>query len=299
MTPSSSPPLEDIREYYRTVGPFLDLEQAKRKDGDFWRAIVREHDRPLVLELGAGNGRATRYLAPSAAGVIGLDVVPEFLAAARDRLRGENVLLVLADMRAVPARGPFDLVVAANDPFVHVAKADDREGVLRWIADNLRPNGRFILDAHWLAPEARREAESSGGRARERTLGDPSDGLSVRESWRCERGSMRCTARYEYLRGGRLVGEATLEGVLWSPAEVSERFARAGLTVRAIWGSYERDPFDPGSSRRLVVEAVPGAGWHRRSGLAPADRPVLRPPRVSNREGRPGDAHRAGPVPPV
>ena len=55
----STSDLNDIREYYGTVGRFLDLEQTKRNDSEFWQSLVRESDEPKVLELGAGNGRVT------------------------------------------------------------------------------------------------------------------------------------------------------------------------------------------------------------------------------------------------
>ena len=88
--------------------------------------------------------------------MVALDVVADSLAQARKRLRRfKHVFFVLGDMRVIPVQGPFDLVVAANDPFVHMSRKKDRQCALGALARSLRTGGRFILDTHWLVPSAR------------------------------------------------------------------------------------------------------------------------------------------------
>ena len=83
--------------------------------------------------------------------MVALDVVADSLAQARKRLRRfKHVFFVLGDMRVIPVQGPFDLVVAANDPFVHMSRKKDRQCALGALARSLRTGGRFILDTHWL-----------------------------------------------------------------------------------------------------------------------------------------------------
>lgn len=257
MSGPSKSHLDDVRSYYRTVGRFLELEQANRNDGVFWETVVDEENSPAILELGTGNGRATIHLAPGAGRLVGLDAVESSLKEGRRRLREHtHVHFVLADIRAIPLSSRFDLVVAANDPFVHMSRDADRDLALKLVAEHLRPGGRFILDAHWLPLSARREAETPDGRIRERPLGKSDDGLTVRETWRCDRDTLHCFARYEYLANGERIGTAAFQGRLWSPGEIDERFQRAGLNVRSVWGSYDRDPWDARDSRRFVVQAV-------------------------------------------
>src|SRR6185503_9649320 len=99
-----------------------------------------------VLEIGAGSGRATALLAAGGADlVVALDLSPDMLARARAALAGlANVRLLRADMRALPLRGAFDLVVAANDPFSHLTAAADRQRALAAAADLLAPDGALV-----------------------------------------------------------------------------------------------------------------------------------------------------------
>src|SRR5690349_18056113 len=110
----------EVEAYYRTIAPIYDAEQAGRDDLDFWRSVGERHRGATILELGAGSGRVTAILAPLARSLVGIDLSPELLRLARTRLDGRpHAHLVQSDMRALPLRGPFDLIVAANDPLSH------------------------------------------------------------------------------------------------------------------------------------------------------------------------------------
>ena len=71
-----------------------------------------------VLDLGCGTGRAfvaLRSRAGAAASVVGLDLTPEMLDAARAAACRSSALLVLADARRLPFRAAvFDTVFAAG-----------------------------------------------------------------------------------------------------------------------------------------------------------------------------------------
>lgn len=249
----------EIREYYRTVGRFLDRELAGRNDAPYWGRRVEELGRPTVLDLGAGTGRVTRLVAPRAQLTVAVDLSEEMLGRARDALRGiPGVHLVLADMRELSLGRVFDLVLAGNDPFVHLASDSDRQRALAMAARHLRPGGLFILDALWLRLEVRRRASRPGGWHRERSLGGNGDELRVTESWTMEPDTLRGRVRYEYRDGERVVGRASFTPRLWSPEEVESRFESAGLRVRRMLGSYDEDPWDPRTASSFIVEAERG-----------------------------------------
>jgi SAM-dependent methyltransferase len=275
----------EIRRYYRSIAPFLDQELADRGDGPFWTWAASHPPSCRVLELGCGTGRATAFLAQAAARVVALDLSLDLLARARGRLAGRrNVALIGADMRRVALRREFDLVVAVDDPFVHLIDGADRDQALRAAALQLAPGGRLILDTAWFPPRQRNQAASPaglviervhpapGGEARtgseanvggEASLGGESgvDGtigeadLTVREQWRCEPGSRLCTARYTYTRDGEIVAESSFRARLWSVAELLRRIRAAGLAPRSLWGDYDRRPWRRATSLRLIVEA--------------------------------------------
>ncbi len=253
----SGAPLADVQEYYRQVLPYLDLELADRGDGELWAA---EAAGCRVLELGCGTGRATAFLARAAGRVVALDLSPELAAVARARLRDQPHVTVLAgDCRQLPlgSGARFDLIVAVDDPLVHLLSGRDRDLVFQNVASHLAPGGRFLLEAAWLSPARRRAAEQPGGLVEKHCA---PHGLAVRESWSCEPATRRCTARFEYEVAGRPAGAASFPARIWSLAELERRSRRAGLAVTALWGDYDRRPWRRASSPRLIAEMRPSGG---------------------------------------
>jgi SAM-dependent methyltransferase len=245
---------EEVQDYYHRILPFFEEELRDRGDGDFWTEAASGS--VAVLEPGAGTGRATAFLARTAGRVVAFDLSPEMAARARRRLADQpHVAVLVADMRELRLRERFDLIAAVDDPFVHLTGDDDRDRAFARISEHLAPGGRFVLDAAWFPPEDREAAAS--GLVRERSA----DGgeLRVREVWCCDPDSRLCTARYEYRQDGRLVGEASFPGRLWSVEELEDRAARAGLTVSRLWGDYDRRSWDRETSPRLIAEMVASA----------------------------------------
>ncbi|HEY4593612.1 MAG TPA: class I SAM-dependent methyltransferase [Thermoanaerobaculia bacterium] len=242
----------EVRDYYREILPFYDLELADRGDGELWAWAASVPPGCRVLELGAGTGRATAALARTAGKVVALELAPEMIAVAHRKLAGRsNVQLVAADMRDSPLRSAFDLVAAIDDPFVHLTEDEDRERAFATAAGHLVPGGRFLLDAAWLAPDQRHAAGNPEGLVKENS---GKGGLSVRETWRCDPTTRRCTASYEYFVQGRRVREASFPARLWSREELEHRARAAGLQIAYLWGDYDRRPWDRATSPRLVAE---------------------------------------------
>ena len=247
-TPSNA---DDVREYYHRVLPFYDAELRERGDEGFWIWAASLPAGCRVLEVGAGTGRATAFLARAAGRVVAFDLSPEMVAVARRRLASQrHVSLLVADLRNARFAERFDLVAAVNDPCVHLTGDADRDRALATMAEHLAPGGRVILDAGWLSPERRRIAEAQG-LVEDR---QPARHLSVRETWRCSTGTRLCTSAFEYRLDGQLNAEASFPARLWSRAELTERCAAAGLVITRLWGDYDRRPWDRNTSPRLIAE---------------------------------------------
>jgi SAM-dependent methyltransferase len=245
----------ELSAYYQLIAPYLDRELADRGDAAFWQWAASERPACRVLELGAGSGRATAFLARAAARVAAFDLLPELVAAARRRLAAcEQVKLFVADMRALRLAARFDLVVAVDDPFAHLLLDGERDRALRAAAAHLAPGGRLILDAAWLSPRARELAMHPQGLAIERFRGGGGGQLRVREEVRCGPGRI-CHSSIEYRRTGELLAVASFRSRLWSLAELGRRCPAAGLEIVSLWGGYDRRPFQRDTSSRLIVEA--------------------------------------------
>jgi SAM-dependent methyltransferase len=246
--------VDDALGYYRTVAPFYDHELAHRGDEELWRTLGRRFAGRWILELGAGTGRATALLASGGATVVGIDLSPEMLTRAGHRLAGErSVHLVLADMRAFAFARPFDLVVAADDPFSHLTTDRDRASALACTAAALTPGGTFVLDALWFSPDG--WAHVDRGRESEREVPFGGRVLRVHEHWRRDGRSRTCTATYSYAVDGYRVAQASFRTRPWTAAELGRAFDAAGLTIGRRWGGYAGEPWDERASPSLVVEA--------------------------------------------
>jgi SAM-dependent methyltransferase len=246
---------DDIRAYYHRVLPFFEQELADRGDADLWTWAAGTPPSCHVLELGAGTGRATSFLARTAGFVVALDLAPELIAVARRRLAGSsNVAFLIADMREVAFRTRFDLVVAVDDPFVHLTRDEDRDRAFTVVSRHLAPDGRFVLDAAWLSPQQRRAAALPEGLMLERS---GRGALEVREVWRCDLDTRVCSACFEYRLRDRPVEHVTFSARLWSTDELEERARAAGLQITRLWGDYDRRPWDRETSPRLIAELRP------------------------------------------
>ena len=241
-----------VREYYHRVLPFFDRELADRGDGELWAWAASAPPGCRVLEIGAGTGRATASLARTAGRVVAFDLAPEMIAVARRRLRDRsNVSLFVADMREIGLRVLFDLVVAVDDPFVHLTEDGDRDRAFTAATRHLLPGGRFLLDAAWFSPEKRHAAGEPGGLVLEHSAGK---GLEVRETWRCDPEARLCSTSFEYRLEGQKVERASFSARLWSREELEHRARAAGLQIAHLWGDYDRRPWDRETSPRLIAE---------------------------------------------
>ncbi|MFI9065972.1 class I SAM-dependent methyltransferase [Streptomyces sp. NPDC053429] len=135
-----------VREFFGARA--ADWDRKFPDDGPaFARAVTESGLRPgeRVLDAGCGTGRALPALraavGPSGT-VIGADLTPQMLAAAREAGRGEAAALLLTDVARLPLRdGVLDAVFAAG----LIAHLPDPESNLTELARVVRPGGRLAL----------------------------------------------------------------------------------------------------------------------------------------------------------
>lgn len=135
-----------VREFFGARA--ADWDRKFPEDGPaFTRAVadfgLRAGDR--VLDAGCGTGRALPALRAAvgpAGTVIGADLTPQMLAAAREAGRDEVATLLLADVARLPLRTEvLDAVFAAG----LIAHLPDPESNLRELARVVRPGGHLAL----------------------------------------------------------------------------------------------------------------------------------------------------------
>jgi SAM-dependent methyltransferase len=104
-----------------------------------------------VLDAGTGTGTLALGIAPHAHEIVGVDLVPELLSAARRLARGQgNVSFVQADVLALPFEPEsFDLA-ASSRTLHHVARP---ELLVSELARVTRPGGRVLLIDQLASPD--------------------------------------------------------------------------------------------------------------------------------------------------
>jgi ubiquinone/menaquinone biosynthesis C-methylase UbiE len=209
------------------------------EDVPFYVELARETEGPLV-ELAVGSGRVAIPVAEATGGpVLGIDTSPAMLAQARERAAAAGVELELreGDMGDLELDEPAGLVYCPFRGLLHVPTWADRRRLFERVAASLRPGGRFAWNAfafdHGIA--ARLDGEHQD---------EP-----VPHSLRYAVGDNRIDIT---LDGG---GTSSL---WWATRnEWLGLIDVAGLEVEALYGDFNRRPFDDESREYVWVTRRP------------------------------------------
>jgi ubiquinone/menaquinone biosynthesis C-methylase UbiE len=212
---------------------------AMTEDVPFYVELAREAEGPIV-ELAVGNGRVAIPVAKAAGQpVLGIDISPAMLAQARANADEAGVELELreGDMRELAPDAPAALVYCPARGLMHLPTWADRRRTFERIAAALQPGGRFAwnafvfdpqvagkLDGHWQDTPVRHRVDYVPADSRiDLTL---ENGSTIPLYW---------LARAEW------------EGLL----DV------AGLEVEALYGWFDKRPFDEESREFVWVARRP------------------------------------------
>ena len=201
-------------------------------------ALAREADGPIV-ELAVGTGRvAIPVVRETGKPVLGIDSSPAMLEIARERSVDLPLELGLGDMRDPELEKPAALIFVPGRSLLHLAGWRDKRRVFERVAAALRPGGRFAFNAfafsHTIAARLDGTTQDQGGVVH--TLHYvPADN------------------RIEIERDGA----ATIR--LWwaTRSEWDGLIDVAGLEVEALYGGFEREPFDNASLEFVYVTRRP------------------------------------------
>ena len=188
-----------------------------------------------VVELAVGTGRIAVPVARAGVRVIGVDQSPEMLAVARAYAEAEGVAglvdLRLGDMREPPVEERVPLVTIPFRSLLHMPDDAEKLRVLRAAFALLEPGGQLVFDV--FAPSAE-DIEQTDGRWIER---EPE--IFERADWDEDARTLRLSVRS---------GDSAVSFALhWLSAEEWDRLIHeAGFTLEALYGWFDRRPYDRG-----------------------------------------------------
>ena len=281
---------DDVPEAIYLKPEDYDLEHVgDTEDVEFFTGLAARLKPRRVLELACGNGRVTLPLAEAGAehgfDVVGLELVPEMLAAAEKRRAGakpavrERLTLLEGDMRTWRADDggggePFDLIVTPCSSVCHLLTLDDQIAAWRAAFENLTPGGRFVVDVAMADLAAYSDSYRSPARELvEIDLDTFDEATSTRllryKTTRYLADLQRARIRFLYdkftvdpksgattaLPGERAISD--FESHVYYPRELELLYRHAGFTVESVYGDYQARPLRASSPQIIIVGVRP------------------------------------------
>jgi SAM-dependent methyltransferase len=199
-----------------------------------------------VVELAVGTGRIAVPIACADVRVIGIDQSPGMLAVARETAEAAGVAdlvdLRVGDLREPPVAERVPLVTCPFRSLLHMADEADKLRALRAARSLLVPGGRLVFDV--FAP-SREDIEQTDGRWLER---EP--GIFERADW--DEASRTLTLAVRSDRGA-----ATFSLHWLGEPEWRSLLGQAGFAVDAVYGWFDRRPFEGGEDMIFVCSVPP------------------------------------------
>jgi SAM-dependent methyltransferase len=243
-------------EYEAVHARWYDPTHSSRlADATFYRELARETGGP-VLELGCGTGRVLLPIAQEGLECVGLDGSPAMLDALRAKQPPSDLRLVLAPMQDFdlgPAR--FRLVFAAFRPLQHLYTVEDQLACLASVRRHLAPGGLFAFDL--FQPDLALLALAEEPEYEESRFVDGGDEIVrlASASRDVATQTQAVAIRFERRRDGLAVGSETERFRMrwYYRYEVEHLLARAGFDVVALYGDFDRRPFDRDAKEMVFV----------------------------------------------
>jgi ubiquinone/menaquinone biosynthesis C-methylase UbiE len=241
-----------IARHYDALNAVL---RGGSQDAAFYLALARESGGP-VLELGCGTGRILLPMAQEGIPCVGLDASRDMLDVLRSKRPPPSLELVHAAMESfdLGARR-FALITIPFRAFSHLLEVPTQLAALACIRRHLAPGGRLALDV--FDPKLASLARAEEPEALAVTAATPRGRLERHDRVSRDAARQVLTLRMRFVaEAPEDCGEGELQLRWFHRYELEHLLARAGFTIEALYGGFDRRPWAPGGE--TVVVARPG-----------------------------------------
>ena len=251
------PLYDDFGERYDLM---VEWEGRLARESPFFESIFQQTSAGSVLDVGCGTGWHAIHFARLGLQVTAVDPSGEMLRLAEaNGASGAGVRLVQAGLGqlAERTRGEFGVVTCLGNTLPHLLTPDSLLAGLRDARDVLRPGGVLVVQQlnydrilaqrqRFLGVSSRTSPEAEHLFFRFYDYGEP---LITFNMVSFERPLDRAKGGWEYR-----VDSTSLQPI--TAGQVESALAAAGFAPAALYGSYDRQPFDSERSNDLIVVAA-------------------------------------------
>jgi SAM-dependent methyltransferase len=257
--------MQTMIDLFASYARFYDLDYAGVDDDLFMIRQFAARCGSPILELACGTGRVLLPLAREGYEVVGVDISPAMLAAAREKVAREGleerVALVEQDMRSLDLDRRFALAFVALNSFCHLTDLDDQLAVLGGVRRHLAPGGLLILDL--FNPDLARLLAMEGQIVLDKVMAEPQSGRRIMKL-----SSQRADLAEQIIHVTLLVDKVDDGGAVQRTSvafdmrylfrfELELLLRHAGFELEAVYGSYDLDEFQAESERLIAVARRP------------------------------------------
>jgi SAM-dependent methyltransferase len=199
-----------------------------------------------ALELGIGTGRVALPLAAEGVEVHGIDASPAMIERLRAKPGGERVSVTIGDFAEVNVAGEFDLAYVVFNTFFSLPTQDEQVRCFQQVAAHLKPGGCFLLEV--FVPDVTRFDRSGTTNKPTRVTHERVE-LDVAQH---DAATQRVVAQKVLLTDGQVKLYPVQIRYAW-PAELDLMARLAGLSLRARWAGWRREPFTAQSGKHVSI----------------------------------------------
>jgi SAM-dependent methyltransferase len=253
-----------MSNFYATIARYYDSEHhAQSDDLDLYAALTDEYGDPALI-IGSGTGRVMLHLAQSGHSAHGIEIEPEMMRRALDKLHArpdlsQRLTFHQGDALALPLDAQFRTVLLPYNTFMHFHDQDAQIALLRRARQWTARDGVLILDL----PNAGESfaAQDTGAVTLERSFPDLDSGSLIMQQ------SVSLLDRAEQIMEVTWIyDEVTADGTLkrlvvpvkiryFFLAEMRLLLKLAGFALADVYGDFDGSPFVDGCPRMVIVAA--------------------------------------------
>jgi len=221
---------------------------------DFWANLFHEIDGNSVLELACGTGRLAQTLLRGGANYTGIEIVPDFVIAAQNKLKiyGDAASIVCGDMRSFNLTKKFDLIFIGFNSFLHLLTDNDAEEFFSCIYSHMHKNSRFVLDIYIPNPLFLYRPKNVRLPVLEYTDSHTKDRIFVEESNIYDPKTEINVLKWFFSTKKKKDFDVRQFSVrMYFPSKMNQMLIDAGFRICHQWGDYYRSDLNEGSKLQI------------------------------------------------